>query len=165
VAPPLLATTSGAHQAGVAVCAATRQGGHRGTAGYCGHQGWFTQSCGRWGVPVGPTGCTHVVLPLLATTSGAHQTGVAVCGHQGAGVHRGTAGSCGQHGYLAPCSRCWGALVGPNGVCHVALPLLAATSGAHQGQIAVCGHSGGGSVGSTYGLCGHNFWHSQSSGC
>jgi len=101
----------------------------------------------------------HVVLPPLAATSGVHKGQMAVCVAQGAG---GAAGSCGHHGWLAPSSRCWGIVVRPNGYSHVVLALLAATNGAHQGQIAVCGPQG---AGGTAGSCSHHGWLAPSSRC
>ena len=52
---------------------------------------------------------------------------------QWAGGHSSTTGYCGHHGWLAPSSGCWGDPVGLRGCGQVALHLLAATNGAHQG--------------------------------
>jgi len=68
---------------------------------------------------------------------------MAVFGHKGAGGHSSTASHCGHHGWFAPCSRCWGTPVGPKGWDHAALPLLAATSGAHQAQMVASPGLGG----------------------
>jgi len=126
----------------VAVCGHPGPAGPLGTADSCGHQGWVSQSSRCWGAPVGPRGRAHVVLPLLADTNGVHQAHVALCGHQGAGVCRGTAGSCNHHGWFAPSSRSWGAPVEPKGYAYAVLTLLCATGGVHQGQMAVWGHWG-----------------------
>jgi len=108
---------------------------HRGTAGYCGHCRWWSPSSRCWGDPVVSNEGVHVVIPLLGATSGVYQTQMVVPGHLGAGVHKGTTGYCGHHGWFTPPSRCWRVPVGPKGCNQVVLPLLAATSGVHQGQM------------------------------
>ena len=49
----------------------------------------------------------------------------------------------GHHGWRGRGGRCWGARVGRKGCVHVALPMVAATSGAPQCQVAVWGRPGG----------------------
>ena len=99
--------------------------------------------------PVDPKGCSHIMLTLLATTSGAHQGQMARCGHLGG---RGAQGHCwllwllwvaGYCGWLTPSSGWWGAPIAPTPGSHVVLPLLGATSSAHQGQMVALGHHWG----------------------
>jgi len=111
---------------------------------------------------VGLSGCGHVVLPLLSATIGVHLAHMAVPGHPGAGGHSSAVGCCSHHRWLAPSSRCWGGLVGLSGCAHMVLPLLSATSGAHQALVAVWRHPAGAAGG---GSCGHYGWPAQSSGC
>ena len=83
--------------------------------------------------------CMH---PLPAI-SGLRLGQMAVCSHPGAaGGVCDTPCSCGHNGWHPPSSGWLVAPVAPNGVLHVALPLLGATNGVHQGQMAVCGHCG-----------------------
>ena len=85
MALPLLAGTSGAHQAQVGACGHQGPGVHRGTVGPPSHHGWLAPSARCQGDPVGSNGCAHVVIPLLSATSRVHQAQMAACGHQGAG--------------------------------------------------------------------------------
>jgi len=58
-------------------------------------------------------------------------------------VGTGTVGSCGRCRWCGQSSNCRGDPVGPKRCLHAVLPLLGATNGVHQGQMAVCGHWGG----------------------
>ena len=51
---------------------------------------------------------------------------------------------CERCGWCGQSSSCRGDPVGPKGCDHVVLRLLGATSGAHQGQMTVCGQQGAG---------------------
>jgi len=109
------------------------------SAGSCGHYGCLAPGSKHWGAPVGPRGCAHVVLPLMGAWPSmvwgrTRRQCVATGGQGGHSGTAGTAGSCGHYGCLAP----------PNGCAHMVLPLLTATSGAHQTQMVVCGHQGAG---------------------
>ena len=84
---------------------------------------------------------------------------------RGQGGHSSTATSCGHHVWLAPCSRCWGVPLGTNWCGHVVIPRIGPTRGAHQGQVAVCGHQGAGVRRRTGGYCGHHGRLAPSSGC
>jgi len=92
---PLLTATNGVQQGQMVVCGHQGAGVRTGTAGSCGHHGWFTQSNRCWHGPVGPKGGDHVALPLLAITSAVRQGQMAVCGH------------CGWHGAERCCWLLW----------------------------------------------------------
>jgi len=104
----------------------------------------------------------HLVTPLVVVhaptaISGLRLGQMAVCGHPGAaGCVCGTPSSCGRCGWCSQSSSCQGDPVGPKGCAYTVLPLLGATSGVHQAQMAVCGHWGAQGLrqGSTVGSCG-----------